>query len=121
VGVELGFDAPGALLPLRPDYEYALVVLDGAVSVGARVAEPGLLAYMGEGRDEVRVRTEAPARGLLLGGIPFPEPVLMWWNFVARTREEVSEARRQWMADDGRFGTVRSPLARMEVGPPPWE
>ena len=45
----------------------------------------------------------------------------MWWNFVARTREEVSAARRQWADDDGRFGTVRSPLERIEVGPPPWE
>jgi hypothetical protein len=33
----------------------------------------------------------------------------------------VSEARRQWSADDGRFGTVRSSLARIEVDPPPWE
>jgi len=61
------------------------------------------------------------ARALLLGGVPFPEPVLMWWNFVARTRVEVSEARRQWSADDGRFGTVRSALERIDVGPPPWE
>ncbi len=120
-GVELVLDAPGAVLPLRRDYEYALVVLEGAATIGARVAEPGLLAYLGEGRDEVRLEVAAPARALLLGGVPFPEPVLMWWNFVARTREEVSEARRQWAEDDGRFGTVRSSLARIEVGPPPWE
>jgi quercetin 2,3-dioxygenase len=121
VGVELVLDGPDTVLPLRPDYEYALVVLEGAVTIGERVAEPGLLAYLGERRDEVRLKTSAPARALLLGGVPFPEPVLMWWNFVARTREEVSEARRQWAADDGRFGTVRSSMARMEVGLPPWE
>ena len=45
----------------------------------------------------------------------------MWWNFVARTREEVSEARRQWTEDDGRFGTVQSNLTRVGVGRPPWE
>ena len=45
----------------------------------------------------------------------------MWWNFVGRSREEVSEARRQWAADDGRFGRVRSSLSRIEVGKPPWE
>ena len=58
---------------------------------------------------------------LLLGGVPFPEPILMWWNFVGRTRQEVSEARRQWSDDDGRFGRVRSSLRRIEVGRPPWE
>jgi hypothetical protein len=45
----------------------------------------------------------------------------MWWNFVGRTRQEVSEARRQWSDDDGRFGRVRSSLRRIEVGRPPWE
>jgi redox-sensitive bicupin YhaK (pirin superfamily) len=121
VGVELVVDGPEVVLPLRRDYEYALVVLDGAVSIGPRVAEPGLLAYLGEGRDDIRLEVRAPARALLLGGVPFPEPVLMWWNFVARTREEVSEARRQWAADDGRFGTVQTSLARIDVDPPPWE
>jgi redox-sensitive bicupin YhaK (pirin superfamily) len=121
VGVELVLDGPEALVPLRRDYEYALVVLEGSVSIGERVAEPGLLAYLGEGRDEVGLKTTVTTRALLLGGVPFPEPVLMWWNFVARTREEVSEARRQWAADDGRFGIVRTSLARIEVHSPPWE
>jgi quercetin 2,3-dioxygenase len=76
---------------------------------------------LGLGRDECALSVDQPARALLLGGVPFPEPVFMWWNFVARARDEVSEARRQWAAADGRFGTVRSELERIEVGSPPWE
>ena len=121
VGVELTLPGARATVPLRRDYEYALTVLEGRLAVEGAVAEPGLLAYLGTGRDEVRVETDDAARVLLLGGIPFPERVLMWWNFVARTREEVSEARRQWAAADDRFGEVRSKLGRIEVGPPPWE
>ena len=30
----------------------------------------------------------------------------MWWNFVARTDEEIREARADWMAER-RFGEVR--------------
>jgi redox-sensitive bicupin YhaK (pirin superfamily) len=120
-GVELILERPGVLLPLRPDHEHALVVLDGSVSVEGQAVEPGVLCYLGTGRSECRLDVADPARALLLGGVPFPEPVLMWWNFVARTREEVSEARRQWSEDDGRFGTVRSEMERIEVGPPPWE
>jgi redox-sensitive bicupin YhaK (pirin superfamily) len=121
VGVDLVLDPPGTVLPLRPECEYALIVLEGAVAIGGQVAEPGLLAYLGEGWDECRLDVRAPARALLLGGIPFPEPLVMWWNFVGRDRDEVSEARGQWSAGDERFGTVRSSLARIEVGPPPWE
>ena len=53
-------------------------------------------------------------------GAPFDEPILMWWNFVARTRDEITAARKQWMDDDGRFGTVASTMPRIPVGPPPW-
>jgi quercetin 2,3-dioxygenase len=121
MGVELSLLGPQTTVPLRPDYEYALVVLQGRVTVDGVSVEPGVLAYFGLGRDELAFTTAGPARALLLGGVPFPEPILMWWNFVGRTREEVSEARRQWSADDGRFGHVRSSLERIGVGAPPWE
>jgi redox-sensitive bicupin YhaK (pirin superfamily) len=121
VGVELAFGPPGSVLPLRRDYEHALIVLEGSLRVDREVVEPGVLAYLGAGRDECRVDALEPGRALLLGGVPFPEALLMWWNFVARTKEEVSEARREWTAGTERFGTVRSHLDRIEVGPPPWE
>ena len=121
MGAELALHPGGTVVPLRADYEHALVVLEGSVRVGERVAEPGVLAYLGAGRDECRLVVDAPARALLLGGVPFPEPVLMWWNFVGRTRDEISEARRQWADADDRFGTVPSALPRIEVGRPPWE
>jgi quercetin 2,3-dioxygenase len=121
-GADLVIEAPGATIPLRREHEYALVVLEGAVSLGeGMVAEPGTLASIGAGRDEWRFEVLAPARALLLGGVPFPEPVLMWWNFVGRSRDELSEARRQWSIRDGRFGVVHSRLERIEVDPPPWE
>jgi hypothetical protein len=124
VGAELVLAPPGAVLPVRREHEHALIVLDGAVRVGGPegvVVGPGILAYLCLGRDECALSVDQPARALLLGGVPFPDPVFMWWNFVARARDEVSEARRQWAAADGRFGTVRSELERIEVGSPPWE
>jgi redox-sensitive bicupin YhaK (pirin superfamily) len=121
MGVELTLRGPATEVPLRADYEHALVVLQGRVTVDGAPVEPGVLAYLGLGRDQCRFEVDAPARALLLGGVPFPEPIIMWWNFVGRSREELSEARRQWAADDGRFGHVRSSLERIEVGKPPWE
>ncbi len=120
MGAELTIGRGTAVVSLRGDYEHALVVLEGSVHVDGRAIEPGVLAYLGAGRAECALVTDAPARALLLGGVPFPEPVLMWWNFVGRTRDELSEARRQWSSDGGRFGTVRSSLERIEMGPTPW-
>ena len=119
VGVDLDLYGT-AVVPMRADYEYALVVLSGAVLVEGTVLEPGRLAYLGLGRSECSLSTRDPARALLIGGVPFDEPILMWWNFVARTHAEMTAAHASWAAADERFGHVASPLPRIEVGPPPW-
>jgi quercetin 2,3-dioxygenase len=118
VGVELDLRAGEAVVPLDPSFEHALVVLEGAVSVDGTIVEPGHLAYLGEGRDELGV--SGPARALLVGGEPFEAPVVMWWNFVARTRDEIVEARRSWEAREGRFAPVASTLDRIPAPPTPW-
>jgi quercetin 2,3-dioxygenase len=63
------------------------------------------MLYLGCGRRDLRLRSEPGARVLLLGGEPFAEQIVMWWNFVARTAEEITDAREQWMSGD-RFGVV---------------
>ena len=120
VGVELDLSDGASTFALDPSFEYAAVVLEGALRVGEHSLEPGNLGYLGLGRGELAVGADGPTRALLLGGVPFPEPVLMWWNFVARTREEISAAWQQWQSDSGQFGEVNSHLTRIPVGPPPW-
>ena len=120
VGVDLDLRGGTVTVPLAAGFEYALVVLEGAVGVAGRRLEPGALGYLGTGRDELRLEVAAPARALLLGGAPFEEPLLMWWNYVAREKAEITAAHRDWMAGAARFGEVASPLARMVIGGPPW-
>jgi redox-sensitive bicupin YhaK (pirin superfamily) len=96
-------------LPLRADFEYGIVVLDGQVQVDGEVVTPGHLGYLGTGRDEIAIGGSATA--LLLGGEPFPEKPLMWWNFVARTWDDIAGARDAWAAGDtDRFAPVRTRL-----------
>ena len=108
-------------MPLRPDFEYAVVVLEGAVAVDGTPVVPGRLGYLGEGRDELSLDVREPTRALLLGGEPFEEPILMWWNFVARTRDEIDAAYASWEAGDDRFGTVASALPRIPARAPYWQ
>jgi quercetin 2,3-dioxygenase len=120
VGVELDFRGGLATVPLEPTFEYALVVANGAVALDGVTVEPGALAYLGAGRDEIRFESKAPSRALLIGGVPFDERLFMWWNFVARTQDEISVAWQAWASGEERFGRVDSPFARTEVSAPPW-
>jgi redox-sensitive bicupin YhaK (pirin superfamily) len=94
-----------ARLPLEPGFEYAALALSGRVEVDGLPLTPGPLLYLGSGRSHLAVRAERPARLLLLGGEPFEEEIVMWWNFVARSHEEIVADREDWMAGR-RFGTV---------------
>ena len=98
-------------LPLRPDFEYAVLALDGIVQVDGDSAvepvelAPGPLLYLGSGRTELLIGADAPARLLLLGGEPFEEQLVMWWNFVGRSHQDIVQARDDWQAGVG-FGQV---------------
>jgi len=94
-------------LPLRPDFEYAAITLTGTALVDGTPLEPGALLYLGSGHEKLTLGAEDPARLFLLGGAPFEEPLVMWWNFVARSHEEIVAAREEWMAASARYGEVR--------------
>jgi redox-sensitive bicupin YhaK (pirin superfamily) len=119
----LGIDlrAPRAVrarLPLRADFEHAVLCLEGRLEVEDAECRPGALLWLGRGRASLALQADAGARGLLLGGAPFGEEVLMWWNFVARTPDEMVRATADWNA--GRhFGAVPgTTLARLAAPDP---
>ena len=120
VGVELNLRYGPTILPLEKSFEYALVVAEGAVLVEGKVVTLGALAYLGSTRDEIALEVTEPTRVVLLGGEPLQEKLLMWWNFVARTQEEISAAYQDWVSNDERFGAVNSQFERIPVTPPIW-
>jgi redox-sensitive bicupin YhaK (pirin superfamily) len=110
VGVELSPESPDrrkGSVPLDPAYEHILVPLVGTAGVCAKDVQSGQAIYLGTGRDHLDLELTDGARVLLLGGPPFEEEIVMWWNFIARTHEEIEQARQQWNAGgDPRFGEV---------------
>ena len=111
-------------LPVREDFEHGVVAVDGSAVVAGSLVAPGLLAHLSPGRKEIRLSPAGGrrlARFFVLGGAPFGERLVMWWNFVARSGEEITRAREDWAA--GRFGEVHGypgpPLAAPELPPVP--
>jgi redox-sensitive bicupin YhaK (pirin superfamily) len=106
VGADVALD-PGAdtLLPLEPEFEHAVLVMSGSADVDGAHLTPGTMIYLGCARRDLRIASEAGARVLLLGGTPFEEQIVMWWNFVARSNDEIVAARNEWTSGDT-FGDV---------------
>jgi redox-sensitive bicupin YhaK (pirin superfamily) len=104
------------VLQVREDFEYAVVAVDGSALVAGGLIAPGLLAHLPAGLSQIRFSPAGGrrlARFFVLGGVPFGERLLMWWNFVARSGEEITRARDDWAAS--RFpevpGYAGQPLA----------
>jgi quercetin 2,3-dioxygenase len=117
VGAELvaGRDV-NTRLAVNPDFEHAVFVADGAARVAGTELQPGRLLYLPAGHDFVPIAAPGGSTVLLLGGIPLGEPLLMWWNFVARKPDEIAAAVADWQ--EGRFGEVGGYLGEPLQAPP---
>lgn len=98
---------PGATLtiPVDPAHEVGVLVAEGSTVVNGVDTSHTELAFVEPGGDMVTVSSTDGARLIVLGGSPFTEQLVMWWNFVERTHAEIREAREQWNAGDSRFGS----------------
>jgi len=93
-------------LALNPLFEHAVLLLEGDCVLEKMTLNPKTLYYLGPCRKSLDLGSQKGGKVLLIGGPPFPEKILMWWNFVARTPEEISQARSDWEAQR-HFGAVK--------------
>ena len=107
VGVELhSSGATEVVLDLDPGFEYGILALDcDLVSDDVHVPN-GALRYLGWGADTLRLASDGPLTTLLFGGEPLAEELVMWWNFVGRSHDDIAAARAAWEAGGSRFGIV---------------
>jgi redox-sensitive bicupin YhaK (pirin superfamily) len=122
LGVELTLARSAISVVADPSFEHALVPIDNPVKIEEVIVEPGWIGVLPTGRNVLVIEASVPgSRAMLLGGAPIGERIQMWWNFVARTREEITDAWKAW--DTGnveRFGPVPSRLERIQAPRPPW-
>ncbi len=117
-GAQLRADGPASgRIGLDPVHEHMIFAVTGQAEADGTGLSPGQLLYLGTGRDGVSLDAAAGSTLLLLGGEPLGEPLLMWWNFVGRTPEEIVQAARDW-TQSTRFGQVSGYHGRPLPAPP---
>lgn len=108
MGVDLTCeDTADAQLPLEGAYEHGVLILRGSAQVQGEDLQPGELLYFPPGLSMLDLHCHGETQLLVLGGKPFGEEILLWWNFVARTEAELKIALDSWHAGDDQFGQVR--------------
>jgi redox-sensitive bicupin YhaK (pirin superfamily) len=78
-------------LDVAPGFEHGVLVDAGSVLLDGAELARAELGYRPPGADRLALTNpgDRPARVMLLGGEPFTEPLLMWWNFVGRSHDEI--------------------------------
>ena len=119
VAVDLAVTKTGSFeFELDRDFEHGITVLEGSATVNGELLETGTLLYFAEGHTSVTIACDATTRILMVGGEPFKEDIILWWNFVARTQDEVEQARLDWIAQSPRFGLITDPTAGERLSVP---
>ncbi|MEO7349947.1 MAG: pirin family protein, partial [Terrimesophilobacter sp.] len=115
VGAQIDMPAQTRIVvPVSTTFEHGVLVDTGTVTVEDCDVPPAHIGYLAPGATQLTLSSGAePCRLLLLGGAPFGESIIMWWNFIGRSHDEIVESRSTWMSDvidnadrDGLFGTV---------------
>jgi len=128
LGAEVIID-PGVTWEVEVDagFEHGVLVDTGYVDFDDVRLDNTVLGVRDKGLDHIRLTnpTDEPARVMLLGGEPFDEGIVMWWNFIGRSHEDIVRMRAEWNeAPDDRFGRVadyRGSKQRLDAPPLPPE
>ena len=106
-------------LALQPDFEYGLLALTGSFALEDEHFPQDELAYLAPGRTALQLQLQPGTRLLVIGGAPFTEPVVMWWNFLGQDLARIRGYAAQWQAQDARFGCVPGGADRLQAPPLP--
>ncbi|WP_431074447.1 pirin family protein [Microbacterium phyllosphaerae] len=120
VGAEIVVPAGSRVrLPLREHWEHAIMLVEGDISLSEHEMTRNDMLYLGDSRQAIDVASTQGALLFLVGGEPFDDEIVMWWNFAGRTHEEIVEARTEWEAASARFGVVEGHDVRIPAPPLP--
>jgi redox-sensitive bicupin YhaK (pirin superfamily) len=122
LGAQIDLDMGASItIPVHPTFEHGVLVDHGPVSVEGTETARTEMAYVAPGHHHITIQSsdDRPARVILLGGRPFDEELVMWWNFVGRSHEDIVAYREQWQEHADRFGEVAGYVGKVDRLPAP--
>jgi quercetin 2,3-dioxygenase len=118
-GAELSLDAGAEVsLGVEEGFEYGIFLVAGSIVAESTMIGVDQLLYLGDGRPTIRLRSPYGGRAIMLGGEPFTEEMVMWWNFIGRSHQEIVEFRSAWEGRDPRFPPIVSRSEKVMEAPP---
>lgn len=116
VGAEFTVPANTSItVSVDPSFEHGVLVDVGSITLEGTLIPLSNIGYLAPGVTRLELATgDEPARIVLLGGEPFGESIVMWWNFIGRSHDEIVASRSQWMADVIDGGDATGPFGHVD-------
>lgn len=115
LGAEIHLEEGSIHLPLNSQWEHGVLVISPSASINGDIANKGQLFFSPIGSDslsiEVDPNTDSPVKVILIGGEPYREKFVMWWNFIGRSHEEIVKMREDWESRTNRFPAFADSLS----------
>ncbi len=119
LGAEIRFNQTGtSSIKLRENFEYGVLLISGDATIAGVEIEPGSMIYLESGKSELEITAAENSLLILLGGEPFTESIIMWWNFIGRNHDEIVKMREDWESQQARFGSFQDNLGGRIPAPP---
>ncbi|WP_311197827.1 pirin-like C-terminal cupin domain-containing protein [Ornithinimicrobium sp. INDO-MA30-4] len=101
MGAEIRLEPRSTLtLDLDADFEHGILLDSGEVRIDGQALPSDHLGYVPTGTPQVSLTaTGSDTRLILIGGQPLGERIVMWWNFIGRTHEDVETYRQRWQRE----------------------
>lgn len=100
-------------IAVDPGFEHGVLLISGTAKVSGEQLEPGNMFYLSPGATKMQLET-SQARLILIGGEPFGEQLVMWWNFIGRNHEEIVEMRNEWNSNTNREGNNQDAFGKFD-------
>ena len=102
VAAEIELQPGEHTIDVNPEFEHGLLMVEGEFESEGEMLKEAELVYFEAGQQQIEISVKTKTKLVLIGGEPFKERLVMWWNFIARSHSEIEEMRAMWNDPENR-------------------